>query len=80
MKRMEQSAPQYQGNIYLEGYTYRLSLRLYEGQQKTSTAIPHSHPQYELHVVFAGEVVLEQEGLKPITLHSGDCCIVPPLV
>lgn len=77
---MGQSAPQYQGNIYLDGFTYRLSLRLYEQQQKTAAAVPHSHPQYELHVVFNGEVILEQEGFMPIVLHPGDCCIVPPLV
>jgi len=77
---MEQTAPHYQGSIYLEGYTYRLSLRLYEGEPKTTVTVPHSHPQYELHAVFRGEVILEQEGLNPILLHPGDCCIVPPLV
>lgn len=77
---MEQNLPQCDGSIYLEGYTYRLSLRLYERQQKATVAVPHSHSQYEFHAVFSGEVVLEQEGLAPIVLHAGDCCIVPPML
>ena len=76
---MQQDALQYRGSIYLDGYTYRLSLRFHEGQQQT-IEVPHMHPQYELHVVFSGEVMLEQEGLPSTILRTGDCCLVSPLV
>ena len=76
---MLKDALQYQGSIYLDGYTYRLSLRFHEGQQKT-VEVPHMHPQYELHAVFQGEVMLEQEGGHSTVLKAGDCCLVSPLV
>ena len=77
---MQQDAPQYRGSIYLDGYTYRISLRFHEGQRQKTVEIPHTHPQYELHSVFEGEILLEQEGLPPIVLQAGDCCLIPPLV
>lgn len=77
---MENNLPQCDGNVYLDGYTYRLSLRLCENQQNATLAVPHSHSQYEFHAVFYGEVVLEQEGLSPIVLHAGDGCVVPPML
>ena len=76
---MQQDTLQYRGSIYLDGYTYRLSLRLHEGQQQTG-AVPHMHPQYELHGVFSGEAILEREGLPSTILKAGDCCLVSPLV
>lgn len=75
---MQQDLPQYRGSIYLDGCTYQLSLRIHEGQRHTSGQVPHNHPQYELHAVFSGEAVLEQEGFPPVVLQPGDCCVIPP--
>ena len=75
---MAQDLSRYRSSIYLDGYTYRLSLRIHEGQRQTSGEIPHNHPQYELHAVFSGEAILEQEGLPPIIKKSGDCVLMPP--
>lgn len=79
MSIVEQELLQYRGNIYLDGYTYRISLRFHEDQQAT-VELPHSHPQYELHAVFQGEVILEQEGFPPVRLQPGHCCLLSPLV
>lgn len=75
---MSQDLSRYRSSIYLDGYTYRLSLRIHEGQRQTSGEVPHSHPQYELHAVFSGEAILEQEGLPPIIMKPGDCVLIPP--
>lgn len=75
---MAQDLSRYRSSIYLDGYTYRLSLRIHEGQRQTSGEVPHSHPQYELHAVFYGEATLEQEGFPPVIMKSGDCVLIPP--
>jgi len=79
MSMVELDLPHYRGSIYLDGYTYRISLRFQEGLQQTAVELPHSHPQYELHAVFQGEVILEQEGFSPVKLQSGNCCLISPL-
>ena len=79
MSMVKLDLPHYRGSIYLDGYTYRISLRFQEGPQETSVELPHSHPQYELHAVFQGEVILEQEGSSPAKLQSGNCCLISPL-
>ena len=78
MEKLE--LPHYQSSVYLDGFTYRLSFRIHEGQRQVETEVPHNHPQYELHTVLQGEITLEQEGMPPIVMHTGDCCIVPPSV
>lgn len=75
---MKQDVLRYRSSIYLDGYTYRLSLRIHEGQRQTSGEVPHTHPQYELHTVFSGEATLEQEGMSPVIMRPGDCVLVPP--
>lgn len=75
---MPQDLPQYRGSIYLDGYTYQISLRMHEGQRHISGEVPHSHSQYELHAVFSGKAVLEQEGFPPVCLETGDCAVMPP--
>lgn len=75
---MVQDLSQHCCSIYLDGHTYRLSLRIHEGQRQTAGEVPHSHPQYELHAVFYGEAILEQEGFPPVIMKSGDCVLIPP--
>ena len=75
---MAQDLPQYRGSIYLDGYTYHISLRIHEGQRHISGEVPHSHSQYELHAVFNGTAMLEQEGFPPVCLETGDCAVMPP--
>ena len=75
---MTQDLSQHRCSILLDGYTYRLSLRIHEGQRQTSGEVPHSHPQYELHAVFSGEAILEQEGSPHIFMRPGDCVLIPP--
>lgn len=75
---MVQDLSQHRCSLYLDGYTYRLSLRIHEGQRQTAGEVPHSHPQYELHAVFSGEAVLEQEGFPPMLMQPGDCVLIPP--
>ena len=72
--------PHYRCSVYLEGFTYRLSFRIHEGQRQTTAEVPHNHPQYELHAVFHGEITLEQEGVPPVSLRTGECCVVAPHV
>ena len=75
---MEQDLSQHRCSIYLDGYTYNLSLRIHEGRRQISGEVPHSHPQYELHAVFSGKATLEQEGRSPVVMESGDCILIPP--
>ena len=72
--------PQYRSSVYIDGYTYQLSLRFYRGEQERESQLPHSHAQYELHALFCGQAVFELEGKPVLTLQAGECCVIPPRV
>ena len=72
--------PQYRSSVYIDGYTYHLSLRFYKGEQDQQSQLPHSHAQYELHALFCGQAVFELEGKPVLMLEAGDCCVIPPKV
>lgn len=69
---------QYRSSVYIDGYTYQLSLRFPSGRREFSGELTHSHAQYELHAFFQGGATLQLEGQPELTLRPGDCCIIPP--
>lgn len=70
----------YRSSVYLDGYTYQLSLCFHTEQQENTGELPHSHAQCELHALLQGEATLEPEGYPTLTLRAGDCCMIPPRV
>ena len=65
-------------SVYVDGYTYQLSLCFSSGQMERIGELPHNHAQYELHAVLAGEVFMELEGSPVLVMNIGACCVIPP--
>lgn len=78
MDREIKHLPWYCCSVYIDGYTYQLSICFQSGHRNHVGELPHSHAQCELHGVFRGEIKLEIEGTEAINLQKGDCCLVPP--
>ena len=69
--------PEYRSSIFIDGYTYQLSVYFSQGEQPAGMLM-HSHSRYELHAIIEGDAVLEFESEPVLTLKSGDCCIIAP--
>ncbi len=57
-----------------------LTVTLDDGAQKKTVASTslHSHPVFELHALFSGEIMLDFPGAESIRLSGNDVCLIPP--
>lgn len=70
----------YSRDIYLDGYTYEISIQFPVEEQRTSGTVPHNHSRYEVHAVADGCIVLEFEDRPSVQLQKGDCYVIPPQI
>lgn len=68
----------YRSDIYVDGYTYQISIQFPTEELEPSGTVPHNHSRYELHALTEGDAILEFEDRSPIPLKGGDCYIIPP--
>ena len=77
---MRMALPEYRSSFFVDGYTYKLSVRFPGEETLPAGEQPHSHARYELHACAGGRVTLGFEEGQPMTLESGECCVIPPMV
>ena len=70
----------YSRDIYLDGYTYEISIQFPEEERRSAGTVPHNHSRYELHAVADGQIVLEFEDRSSVHLQKGDCYVIPPQI
>ena len=70
----------YSRDIYLDGYTYEISIQFPEEDRWPAGMVPHNHSRYELHAVAEGKIVLEFEDRSSVCLQKGDCLVIPPQI
>ena len=70
----------YSRDIYLDGYTYEVSIQFPKEERRSMGTEPHNHSRYELHAVAEGKIVLEFEDRSSVCLQKGDCLVIPPQI
>ena len=70
----------YRNDIYIDGYTYQISILRPSEELQPSDIVTHNHSRYELHALMGGSAVLELLDRPPILVKGGDCWIIAPHV
>lgn len=72
--------PEYRSSVFIDGYTYKISVQLPAPEQAAFGMVPHSHSRFELHAIAKGSATLEFVDQPDIHLEAGACGIIPPNV
>lgn len=71
------SIPHYNGSLTVDGYAYRVSVRIAKGERAAEQVPVHSHSQYELLAFHDGITYIQMDSHTQL-MEGGQCCLLRP--